>query len=74
MSDWQLVSAYAGGDEEAFASLVRKYFSTVHSAAVRQVSDPHLAEDTLSDVTLAIVGSWQRFDQLHPFDKWARGF
>src|SRR5436190_23219083 len=37
------------------------------------VRDPHLAEDTLSDVTLAIVRSWERFDAGQPFGPWARG-
>ena len=37
------------------------------------VRDPHLAEDTLSDATLAIVRSWHTFDQAKPFEPWARG-
>ena len=37
------------------------------------VRDPHLAEDTLSDATLAIVHAWPRFDQRQPFAPWARG-
>ena len=50
MNDWQLVAAYARGDEEAFASLVRKYFASVYSAALRQVNDPHLAEEVAQSV------------------------
>lgn len=37
------------------------------------VRDAHLAEDTLSDVTLAIVRSWSKFDRTKPFAAWARG-
>src|ERR1051325_7315281 len=50
MSDWQLVSAYVQGDEEAFANLVRQYFPMVNSAAIRQVSDWHLAEEIAQSV------------------------
>jgi RNA polymerase sigma factor (sigma-70 family) len=50
MNDWQLVSAYAQGDEQAFETLVRQFFPLVYSAAVRQVSDRHLAEEIAQSV------------------------
>src|SRR5262245_8522489 len=50
MNEWQLVAAYAQGDEQAFATLVRRFFALVYSAAVRQVGDPHLAEDIAQSV------------------------
>jgi RNA polymerase sigma-70 factor, ECF subfamily len=37
------------------------------------VRDPFLAEDALSDVTLAIAHSWARYDPRQPFASWARG-
>ena len=37
------------------------------------VRDAHLAEDTLSDATLAIVRSWHKYDPAKPFEPWARG-
>ena len=37
------------------------------------VHDPHLAEDTLSDTTLAIARSWEKFDRRLSFAPWARG-
>ena len=37
------------------------------------VRDVHLAEDVLSEATLAIVHSWERFDRSQPFAPWARG-
>src|SRR5215471_6669985 len=45
MNDWQLIEAYRTGDEEAFATLVQRYYSLVYGAACRQVADRHLAED-----------------------------
>jgi RNA polymerase sigma factor (sigma-70 family) len=50
MNDWQWVAAWMQGDEQAFESLVRKYFPMVYSAAVRQVNDPHLAEEIAQSV------------------------
>ncbi len=37
------------------------------------VRDLHLAEDTLSDVTVAISRAWPKFDHAMPFGPWARG-
>src|SRR5262245_33894714 len=37
------------------------------------VHDSHLAEDTLSDATLAIARSWEKFDRRLSFAPWARG-
>lgn len=37
------------------------------------VRHPTLAEDTFSDVTLAIINSWHRYDPNRPFETWARG-
>src|SRR5258708_21172951 len=54
MSDWQLLSAYNQGDEGAFESLVKKYLPMVYSAAVRQVSDPHLAEEIAQSVFILL--------------------
>src|SRR5262245_52189666 len=52
MKDWELIEAYRRGDEEAFATLVRQYYSLVYGAACRQVSDRHLAEDVTQCVFL----------------------
>jgi RNA polymerase sigma-70 factor (ECF subfamily) len=37
------------------------------------VRDPHLVEDTLSDVTMEIVRNWEKYDPSRPFAPWARG-
>ncbi|SRR5258706_236276 len=50
MNEWELVAAYARGDEQAFETLVRKYFPLVYAAAVRQLSDTHLAKDVAQSV------------------------
>ena len=50
MNDWQLVAAWTQGEEQAFESLVQKYFPLVYSAAVRQLGDAHLAQDVAQSV------------------------
>ncbi|HAV62248.1 MAG TPA: hypothetical protein DCY13_07760 [Verrucomicrobiales bacterium] len=58
--------------EEAFREVLAH--RTVLLACVKTlVRDPHLAEDTFSDVTLEIVRCWDRYDQTRPFAPWARG-
>lgn len=50
MNDAELLSDFAAGDEQALDTLITKYFSTVYSAAMRQVGDYHLAQDVAQSV------------------------
>ncbi len=50
VNDWEHVAAYTRGDEAAFESLVEKYFRMVYAAAMRQLGDPHLAEEVAQSV------------------------
>ena len=54
MDDRELLQEYAQhGTEGAFAEIVNRHFNMVYSAALRQVRDPHLAEDIAQGVFLA---------------------
>ena len=47
MNDWELLQAYAQDHaERAFDLLVERYLDLVYSAAVRQVRDTHLREQS----------------------------
>jgi DNA-directed RNA polymerase specialized sigma24 family protein len=54
MSDWELLSAYVQGDEKAFEGLFAKYFRMVYTMALRQVGDPHLAEEVAQSVFIGL--------------------
>ncbi len=50
-SDWVLLRQYASSNaQDAFAEIVRRHLALVHSAALRQVRSPHLAEEIAQSV------------------------
>ena len=58
--------------DEAFLQILA-HRSMLKAFILSIVHDPHLAEDTLSDVTLVIVRSWDKYEKQRPFGPWARG-
>ena len=62
----------AEGQQEAFLKILANR-SMLKAYILAIVRDPHLAEDTLSDATLAIVRAWAKYDAARPFEPWARG-
>src|ERR1041385_7990445 len=54
--DMELVREYAGHQSErAFETLVSRHLSLVHSAALRQARDPHLAEEISQTVFIILA-------------------
>ncbi len=45
----------------------------LHAYVSAMLRDPVLVEDTLSDVVIEIVHSYDRYDKTRPFAAWARG-
>src|SRR3954447_5436159 len=56
MDDMELVQEYARcKSEAAFATLVTRYVNLVYSVAIRQVRDPHLAEEITQAVFVLLA-------------------
>lgn len=64
-------ASHSPNDETFLKVLAHRTMLKVHILCI--VRDHHLAEDTLSDATLAIVRSWHTYDASKPFEPWARG-
>ena len=56
MDDWKLIREYVERhSEQAFRSLVDRHVNLVHAAALRQVADPHLAEEVTQAVFILLA-------------------
>jgi RNA polymerase sigma factor (sigma-70 family) len=64
MDDWNLLDAYArNGSEPAFRQLVERHLGLVHTAALRQVHDPGLAEDIAQAVFVLLARKAPSFNR-----------
>jgi RNA polymerase sigma-70 factor (ECF subfamily) len=68
--DHYLLDAYAEGDEQAFETLVEKYFRMVYTVAGRQTGDWHLAEEIAQSVFLILSRKARGFPSKTPVPGW----
>jgi RNA polymerase sigma factor (sigma-70 family) len=70
VDDHQLLNDYVEGDEQAFETLVEKYFRMVYTVAGRQTGDWHLAEEIAQSVFLILSRKARGFSSKTPVPGW----
>ena len=68
--DVELIQRVLGGDENAFATLVRKYQKPVHALVWRKVGDFHIAEEITQDAFLTAYKELATLKKPHRFARW----
>ncbi|HEX9895164.1 MAG TPA: RNA polymerase sigma factor [Gemmatimonadales bacterium] len=69
-SDETLVAATLGGDEQAFAHLVRRYLRKAMAVALEYVGTREDAEDVVQDTFRRVLESLDRFNPGRSFEPW----
>lgn len=68
--DVVLIQRILAGDENAFASLIRKYKKQVHAQALRQIDDFQIAEDIVQETFLQVYQRLETLEDPKLFPKW----
>ena len=68
--DVTLIQRILAGDENAFASLVRKYQQQVHAFARRKIRDFQIAEDITQETFLQVYQKLETLDDPTLFSQW----
>ena len=68
--DVALIQRILAGDEDAFASLIRKYRKQVHAQALRQIDDFQIAEDIVQETFLQVYQRLETLEDPKLFPKW----
>jgi RNA polymerase sigma-70 factor (ECF subfamily) len=60
-SEYELISSWRNGDEQAFDQLFKLHFYKLNQFALRHTNDPELAEELVMDIMLKV---WQKREEL----------
>jgi RNA polymerase sigma-70 factor, ECF subfamily len=69
-SENRLVAALRAGDEQAFATLVRRHHASLKRVARAYVSTDAVAEEVVQETWLAVIGAVERFEQRATLKTW----
>ena len=69
-TDEQLVTAFLGGDNDAFEALVYRYKNPLYQYIVGLVRDPGVAEDLFQEVFVSFFKQKERFEVRGKFKSW----
>ena len=70
VTDEQLLASYVGGDQAAFAELVRRYQQEMYAFLHRFVSDAAIAEDLFQETFVQVHRNAHTFDPQRRFRPW----
>jgi len=70
LSDHELISAYKGGDRDAFRGLVMKYENRVFNHCMRMVNDEVESADLTQEVFLKVYRNIQNYEHTYSFYTW----
>jgi RNA polymerase sigma-70 factor (ECF subfamily) len=70
VDDAELLERLLGGDESAFADLVRRYHSTLVKVARYYVASAASAEDVAQDTWIAVLKGLEKFEGRSSFKTW----
>ena len=71
-SDTELAQQAAGGDERAYAALVRRHRDSLYRLLRRHVGDPDEAYEAAHEAFIAAWSALGRYDPSRPFGAWLR--
>jgi RNA polymerase sigma-70 factor, ECF subfamily len=70
LTDEQLLVGYAGGDQRAFAELIRRYQQELFAFLARYVSDSTAADDLFQETFIQVHRNAKNFDPERRFRPW----
>ena len=68
--DVELIQRILNGDQNAFASLVRKYQKQIHTLAWRKIGDFQIAEDIVQETFLQVYQKLETLEDPTQFTRW----
>lgn len=68
--DGDLLARLRAGDEDAFATLVRRHHAALRRLALSIVGSPAVADEVVQDTWLAVVRGVDRFEERSSFKTW----
>ena len=70
LAEGDLASLSAGGDDEAFAEIMRRHRQRVYRLILANVADPDEALDLVQETFVSAHGALRRFDPNRPMSAW----
>src|SRR5688572_11457082 len=70
LDEWEVVTAFVGGEDRDFAELVERYQTRLLNFVYRTIGDREKAEDLVQEVFIRVHRHLHRFDRSKMFSTW----